>query len=42
MKDYLVVFTRYNSWGEIQKRFNLKAFKDRACANHKMVAEALT
>ena len=42
MKVYLVVFTRYNSWGEIQKRFNLKVFKDRACANHKMVAEALT
>lgn len=42
MKIYIVVFTSYNSWGEIQKRFNLKAFKDRACANHRMVAEALT
>lgn len=28
--------------GEVQKRFNLKCYKDRACANHKMVAEALT
>ena len=42
MKVYLVEFTQYNSWGEIQKRFNLKCYKDRACANHKMVAEALT
>jgi hypothetical protein len=42
MKVYLVVFTRYNSWGEIQKCFVIKCYKDRACANHKMVAEALT
>lgn len=42
MKVYIVQLTRYNSWGEIQKRFNLKCYKDRACANHKMVAEALT
>lgn len=42
MKVYIIQFTRYNSWGEIKKRFNLKCFKDRACANHKMVAEALT
>lgn len=42
MKIYILQFTRYNSWGEIHKRFNLKAFKDRDCANHKMVVEALT
>lgn len=42
MKVYLVVYTRYSSWGEILMRFNLKCYKDRACANHKMVAEALT
>ena len=42
MKIYIIQFTRYNSWGEIQKRFNLKCYKERACANHKMVMEALT
>lgn len=41
MKVYLVVFTRYNSWGEIQKRFDIDCYKNRACANHKMVLEAL-
>lgn len=42
MKVYILQFTRYNSWGEIQKRFNMKCYKDRACANHYMVVEALT
>lgn len=42
MKVYLVVFTRYNSWGEIQKRFVIKCYKERACANNRMIMEALT
>lgn len=42
MKIYILQFTRYNSWGEIQKRFDMKCYKDRACANHRMVLEALT
>ena len=42
MKIYVVQYTHYNSWGEIQKRFNMKCYKNRACANHYMVAEALT
>ena len=41
MKVYLVELTRYNSWGEIRKRFNLKCYKNRACANHYLVEEAL-
>lgn len=42
MKIYIVVYTRYNSWGEIQRYANLKCYKDRVCANHYMVMEALT
>lgn len=42
MKVYILQFTRYNSWGEIQKRFDMDCYKNRACANHKMVLEALT
>lgn len=42
MKVYIVQYTRYNSWMEILERFNMKLFKNRACANHYMVAEALT
>ena len=42
MKVYILRFTRYNSWGEIQKRFDMDCYKNRACANHKMVLEALT
>lgn len=42
MKIYIVTYTRYNSWMEIQKRFNMKCFNSRACANHYIVAEALT
>lgn len=42
MKIYIVQYTRYNSWMEIQKRFILKCYKNRACANHRMVVEALT
>lgn len=42
MKVYILQFTRYNSWGEIQKRFDIDCYKNRACANHKMVLEALT
>lgn len=41
MKVYIVQYTRYNSWMEIQERFNMKVFKNRACANHYMVAKAL-
>lgn len=42
MKVYLLQFTRYNSWGEIQKRFDMKCYKERACANHRMILEVLT
>ena len=42
MKIYIVVFTSYNSWGEIQKRFNLECYKDRARANNRLDLEALT
>lgn len=41
MKVYLVQFTSYNSWYEIMKRFNLKCYKNRDCANHYLVEEAL-
>lgn len=41
MKVYLVELTRYNSWGEILKRFNLKCYKNRDCANHCLLEEAL-
>lgn len=41
MKVYLVQFTSYNSWYEIMKRFNLKCYKTRDCANHYLVEEAL-
>ena len=42
MKIYIVQITRYNSWGEIQKCFVIKCYKDRACANNRMIMEALT
>ena len=41
MKVYLVELTRYNSWGEILKRFNLKCYKKRECANHYIIGEEL-
>lgn len=41
MKVYLVELTRYNNWGEILKRFNLKCYKNRDRANHFLVEEAL-
>lgn len=41
MKIYLVELTQYNSWGEILKRFKLNCYKNRDCANHLLVAEAL-
>lgn len=41
MKVYLVELTRYNSWGEILNCLNLKCYKNRDCANHYLVSEAL-
>ena len=41
MKVYLVELTRYNNWGEILKRFTLKCYKNRDCANHYLVEKAL-
>lgn len=41
MKVYLVELTRYNSWREILNKLNLKCYKERSCANHYLVGEAL-
>lgn len=41
MKVYVVVLTRYNSWGEILNCLNLKCYKDRAAANHYLICEAV-
>lgn len=41
MKVYIVQLTRYNSWGEIKKRFNLKCYKDRDSANRCLFSEAV-
>lgn len=41
MKIYIVVLTRYNSWGEILNSLILKCHKDRASANHYLICEAV-
>ena len=41
MKVYLVELMRYNSWGEILNCLILKCYKNRACANHYLIEEAL-
>lgn len=41
MKVYIVQLTRYNSWGDIKKRCNVKCYKDRDSANRYLISEAV-